>query len=391
VVKKPEVTTGDVNALYRIENSGPGTIALLNALEVQKKKSDNFPALLGTAKSTSAAKRKEVADNLSSPAGAKLLPLPIKPALQPTSGEVTRLAEESTAGPATIVYLKELEKGPTKVDDTDDLIPILKKMHESRKDVPFVGLSAEEGFAGATKGWVPTLFGYGAQGFCKFGFNEFFKDFYGYMMGPDWSNGPTWKKMVLWAAASGSAEVFADVALCPFEMTKVKMQVTLPNDTTTKVPGSFGGAWKYMSENKIDTRFPFGSLVPLWGRQVPYTMIKFVGFYQTQDMVYNYLETSMKRKKSSFNEATQLAITFGCGYWAGIFCAIATQPMDNLVSMKGIPENKNKSWGAMSKEMGTVGLFTKGLGTRIIMIGTLTGLQWWIYGSFKSFMGFGTS
>ena len=32
-----------------------------------------------------------------------------------------------------------------------------------------------------------------------------------------------------------------------------------------------------------------------------------------------------------------------------------------------------------------------GLGTRIIMIGTLTGLQWWIYGSFKNAMGFGTS
>ena len=32
-----------------------------------------------------------------------------------------------------------------------------------------------------------------------------------------------------------------------------------------------------------------------------------------------------------------------------------------------------------------------GLVTRIIMIGTLTGLQWWIYGSFKNAMGFGTS
>lgn len=38
---------------------------------------------------------------------------------------------------------------------------------------------AEEGLAGATKGWVPTLFGYGAQGLFKFGLNEFFKDLYG--------------------------------------------------------------------------------------------------------------------------------------------------------------------------------------------------------------------
>jgi len=47
-----------------------------------------------------------------------------------------------------------------------------------------------------------------------------------------------WKKMVLWAAASGSAEIFADVALCPFEMTKVKMQVTLPG-TEGSIPTKF--------------------------------------------------------------------------------------------------------------------------------------------------------
>jgi len=36
-------------------------------------------------------------------------------------------------------------------------------------------------------------------------------------------------------------------------------------------------------------------------------------------------------------------------------------------------------------------LLTRGLGTRIIMIGTLTGLQWWIYDSFKTAMGMGTT
>ena len=120
-------------------------------------------------------------------------------------------------------------------------------------------------------------------------------------------------------------------------------------------------------------------------------MIKFVGFYQTQVMVYDAIERRTGRKKSDFGDATQLAITFGCGYWAGIFCAIATQPADNLVSMKGIAENKDKSWGQMAKDMGTKDLFLKGLGTRILMIGTLTGLQWWIYGSFKNAFGLGTS
>jgi len=196
--------------------------------------------------------------------------------------------------------------------------------------------------------------------------------------------------MLLWAAASGSAEVFADIALCPFEMTKVKMQVTLPG-TQGGVPASFPAAWAAMSANRAETKFPYGSLVPLWGRQIPYTMIKFVGFYQTAETIYAFLEKKYGVKKSDMSTGQQLTVTFLSGYWAGIFCAIATQPMDNLVSMNGIPENQNKSWGQMASEMGTKDLFTKGLGTRVIMIGTLTGLQWWIYGSFKSFLGFGTA
>merc|ERR1712178_336612 len=111
----------------------------------------------------------------------------------------------------------------------------------------------------------------------------------------------------------------------------------------------------------------------------------------TAESIYKRIEKSTGKKKSDLSSNTQLTITFAAGYWAGIFCAIATQPMDNLVSMKGIPENKTKPWGQMAKEMGTRDLFLKGLVTRIIMIGTLTGLQWWIYGSFKNAMGFGTS
>uniref|UniRef100_A0A7S4I1S2 Uncharacterized protein n=1 Tax=Vannella robusta TaxID=1487602 RepID=A0A7S4I1S2_9EUKA len=258
------------------------------------------------------------------------------------------------------------------------LVPGLKK------------IMAEEGAAGMRVGWVPTFYGYGAQGLFKFGLNEFFKDVYTAAVGAEnLTSLPA--KMTLWAAASGSAEIFADVALCPFEMTKVRMQVTLPNaDGTSSVPRQLIPAMQHMSKNAAETRFPFGSLVPLWGRQVPYTMIKFVGFYLTSEAVYSGIDSYFGVKKSEMSDAAKLSITFASGYWAGIFCAIATQPMDNLVSMKGIPENKTKPWGQMAKEMGTRDLFLKGLGTRVLMIGTLTGLQWWIYGTFKNIMGFGT-
>lgn len=74
-----------------------------------------------------------------------------------------------------------------------------------------------------------------------------------------------------------------------------------------------------------------------------------------------------------------------------MFCAIISQPADNLVSQMGRSENKGKSFGQMIEEQGWARLFKAGLGTRIIMIGTLTGLQWWIYDSYKSMMGLGTS
>lgn len=249
-------------------------------------------------------------------------------------------------------------------------------------------IAKEEGFAGLRVGWVPTLYGYGAQGLFKFGLNEFFKDVYTYSVGGEKSLDTKFKKMALWAAASGSAEIFADVALCPFEMTKVKMQINLPGDAP--FPKSIGAAMSHMYANKAETKFPFGSLGPLWGRQVPYTMIKFVGFYLTADWVYETLDKSYNIKKSQMTQGQQLTVTFASGYWAGIFCAIATQPMDNLVSMKGNPINAGKTFGQMATEMGTKNLFTKGLGTRVLMIGTLTGLQWWIYGSVKSALGFGT-
>jgi hypothetical protein len=70
-----------------------------------------------------------------------------------------------------------------------------------------------------------------------------------------------------WAAASGSAEVFADVALCPFEMVKVRMQVTLPGGAEAALPKSMLPAMSALYANKAETKFPFGSLYPLWGRQ----------------------------------------------------------------------------------------------------------------------------
>ena len=42
---------------------------------------------------------------------------------------------------------------------------------------------AEDGTRGLAKGWAPTAIGYSAQGLCKFGFYEVFKNIYSNLLG----------------------------------------------------------------------------------------------------------------------------------------------------------------------------------------------------------------
>eukprot|EP01094_Clydonella_sp_ATCC50884_P015272 TRINITY_DN25854_c0_g1_i1.p2 TRINITY_DN25854_c0_g1~~TRINITY_DN25854_c0_g1_i1.p2 ORF type:complete len:328 (-),score=138.94 TRINITY_DN25854_c0_g1_i1:311-1294(-) len=240
---------------------------------------------------------------------------------------------------------------------------------------------AEEGAKGMLIGWAPTFIGYSMQGLCKFGFYEVFKDVYSNAAGE--VNAEKYKGLI-WLAGSASAEFFADIALCPMEMVKVKVQ-TSPHGTW---PTSLAAATAQMNAQKADTRFPFGSLVPLWSRQIPYTMAKFFFFEKVVQLFYDNVFTA---PKESYGKGTQLGITFASGYIAGVICAIVSHPADNLVSQMGKAENKGKSVGAIAGEVGTFNLFTKGLGVRVLMIGTLTGLQWWIYDTFKSTMGMGTT
>jgi solute carrier family 25 (mitochondrial phosphate transporter), member 3 len=220
-------------------------------------------------------------------------------------------------------------------------------------------LAAEEGSKGLWKGFGPTLVGYSLQGMFKYGLYEIFKDVYANMAGEE---GFKQYKPLIWLAGSASAEVFADIALCPLEMTKVKIQ-TSPTGT---FPIPFGSALAEMRARSIETRFPFGSLVPLWSRQIPYTMAKFYFFEKTVELFYTHVFT---KPKETYSQTTQLGITFASGYIAGVVCAIVSHPADTVVSLMGKAENKGKSIGAIASEAGAVTLLTKGLPTRVLMIG----------------------
>ena len=77
---------------------------------------------------------------------------------------------------------------------------------------------------GFFRGWVPTLLGYSAQGACKFGFYEFFKKYYSDIVGPKFT---TKYKTLIYLASFASSKVIANIALCPFEVVKVRVQTQL--------------------------------------------------------------------------------------------------------------------------------------------------------------------
>jgi hypothetical protein len=95
-------------------------------------------------------------------------------------------------------------------------------------------------------------------------------------------------------------------------------------------------------------------------------MAKFFFFEKIVQLFYTHVFTE---PKDSYGKGTQLGVTFASGYLAGVVCAIVSHPADSLVSQLGKVENKGKSLGTIAGEVGIVSLATKGLGTRVIMIG----------------------
>uniref|UniRef100_A0A0M3IPP8 Phosphate carrier protein, mitochondrial n=1 Tax=Ascaris lumbricoides TaxID=6252 RepID=A0A0M3IPP8_ASCLU len=225
----------------------------------------------------------------------------------------------------------------------------------------------EEGIRALGKGWAPTCVGYSLQGLGKFGFYEIFKLFYAEMLGEEIAY--QWRTS-LYLAASASAEFFADIMLAPMEATKVRIQ-TAPGAPPT-LRGCFPMIWR--TEGIMGF---YKGLPPLWLRQIPYTMMKFACFERTVEMLYKYV---VPKPRSQCSKPEQLVVTFIAGYIAGIFCAIVSHPADTIVSKMN--QTSGSSATEIVKKLGPMGLW-KGLFPRIIMIGTLTAAQWFIYDSIK--------
>ncbi|OAV89504.1 hypothetical protein PTTG_08812 [Puccinia triticina 1-1 BBBD Race 1] len=197
----------------------------------------------------------------------------------------------------------------------------------------------------------PTWVGYSVQGACKYGFYEYFKKKYADAVGP--VNAVKYKDAI-YLAGSASAELIADAAYVPLEAVKVRMQTTIPPFATGMVDGSLGS---------------------LWSRQIPYTMMKFWSFEATVTKIY----ASLGKPKDSYNKVSSRN------------CVLS--PADTMVSKLnavGKEGSAKPTVGSIYKEIGFGGLWA-GLGTRIVMIGTLTALQWLIYDHVKVAFGLPTT
>jgi solute carrier family 25 phosphate transporter 3 len=248
----------------------------------------------------------------------------------------------------------------------------------------FTKIKATEGTKGLALGFVPTLVGYSLQGAGKFGFYEMFKDVYAKIVGEE----NVYKYRTLgFALSSASAEIIADCLLCPWEAIKVKIQTSKPGT----FPTGTGAALSKIKDAEGMAGL-YKGLAPLWARQIPYTVMKFVAFERTVETFYKYVLT---KPKNEYAKSTQLSVTFASGYIAGVLCALVSQPADTMVSklnnaQKVEGQTNMDAMRQIYAQIGFNGLW-RGLGARIIMVGTLTGLQWWIYDSFKSAVGLQTS
>lgn len=241
----------------------------------------------------------------------------------------------------------------------------------------FRQIIAKEGAGALLTGFGPTFAGYFLQGGFKFGGYELFKKVIVESIGMEKAQQ---NRMPVYLAASALAEFFADIALCPLEATRIRL-VSQP----TFANGLFGGFARILREEGIGGFYAgFG---PILFKQVPYNMAKF----STMEIV---LEAALRTAGKTKNELTPSETTvynLGSGLAAGLAAAVISQPADTLLSKinktKALPgETTVGRLVKFSGELGVVGLFT-GLTTRLIMVGTITALQFGIYGEIKAALG----
>ena len=287
----------------------------------------------------------------------------------------------------------------------------------------------QEGLRGLYRGLTPTILAYATQSGVKYATYEYLKrtlwteqqqqqqTVKGYQHQQPL---PFYKSQTaVYMLSAAIAEAIADILMCPWEMLKVKIQTaptsatslptaTPPPSQSSTFPTRFGPAFWTMYQQRHSMNWPFGAIMPLWGRQIIGTVANFVTFEHVANVIYDHLLTSssssslsldsesdlstptqQRKTKSDLSLMTQLAVTFTAGYISGFVSTIVSHPADTIVSLQArYPELTTRE---IIERVGLRTLATKGLGLRIVKTGTIIASQWLIYDSFKSAFGMGTT
>ncbi|KAK6463808.1 mitochondrial phosphate transport protein [Scheffersomyces coipomensis] len=232
---------------------------------------------------------------------------------------------------------------------------------------------ASEGAGALLTGLGPTILGYSLQGAFKFGGYELFKKTFIEQLGYDTAKA---YKNGVFIGSAALAEFFADIALCPLEATRIRL-VSQP----TFANGLVGGFSRILKEEGVGSFY--NGFTPILFKQIPYNIAKFLVYERAAEAIYGTISTP----KKDLSNTTVTVVNLGSGIIAGCAAAFVSQPADTLLSKV----NKTKKAPGQStvglliqlaKQLGVTGSFA-GLPTRLIMVGTLTSLQFTIYGSLK--------
>jgi len=274
-----------------------------------------------------------------------------------------------------------------------------------------------EGARGLYTGGSPTFFGYSVQGALKYGWYEYFKKFYSDLAGEE--NAVKYKTGI-YLAGSASAEFLADIGLCPLEAVKVRMQTTMPPFAS----GTFDGISKIVAAEGVGGLYK--GIGPLWARQIPYTMMVRSGTQggcmDHTDCCRNSPRSRLLSKwstspspspKTSIPKPRRPELLSQVVTWL-VSSAQSFLTLQMSWSASWMPTRRPESlvvrpWEGSTRRLdsvdsGVVCLFGEWCSRfldvvekrclrnhSIVMIGTLTGLQWMIYDTFKLFMGLPTT
>ncbi|TXT08825.1 hypothetical protein VHUM_02953 [Vanrija humicola] len=261
----------------------------------------------------------------------------------------------------------------TPVDVVKTRIQLEPEVYNKGMINAFKQIISKEGAGALLTGLGPTVVGYALQGAFKFGGYEFWKKTAIDYLGVEKASQ---NRQAIYLGASGIAEFFADIVLCPLEATRIRL-VSQPSFAS----GLTSGFLRIVKEEGVGALYAgFG---PILFKQVPYTMTKFAVYEIAVEKILN--ATGKTKDQLTNGQTTGLNLT--AGLIAGMAAAVVSQPADTLLSKinktKGAPgESVTSRLISMAKQLGVKGLFT-GMSARLVMIGTLTAGQFLIYGDIK--------